>query len=168
MNLWLIIFITWLCPTIGLTFFDIFFDSLLAIEYYAQWSNDSYVNKSMERCEECQTVFTSPDFNTTRSAIHCFEFCFSSEARLTYTLIFLLLPIVFYLTEFLTLTDRYEVTTLRRRLGRCLKEARENCCQPLKCLGSLLKLLGWTLVTIVTVIFWQPITAFFKVFLPPV
>ena len=40
---------TWLCPTIGLTFFDIFFDSLLVIEYYAQWSNHSYVNKSIER-----------------------------------------------------------------------------------------------------------------------
>ena len=60
----------------------------------------------MLRCVECQTNFTSPHFNTSQSAIHCFEFCFSSEARLTYTLIFLLLPIIFYLTEFLTLTDR--------------------------------------------------------------
>ena len=64
----------------------------------------------MLRCVECQTVFTSPAFNTSQSAIHCFEFCFSSEARLTYTLIFLLLPIIFYLTEFLTLTDRSSLT----------------------------------------------------------
>ena len=49
LKLWFIIFVTWLCPTIGLTFLDIFFDSLLAIEYYAQWSNESYVNKSIER-----------------------------------------------------------------------------------------------------------------------
>ena len=40
---------TWLCPSVGLTFLDIFFDSLLAIEYYAQWRNVTYVNKSIER-----------------------------------------------------------------------------------------------------------------------
>ena len=44
-----------------------------------------------------------------QEAIHCFEFCLSSEARLGYTLTFLLMPIIFYLSEFLTLTDRYEV-----------------------------------------------------------
>ena len=122
-------------------------------------------------------MFTSPDFNTTRSAIHCFEFCFSSEARLTYTLIFLLLPIFFYLTEFLTLTDRsvcqtyedqskavtrYEVTSLRRRLQVSARELRQNCCRPLQCVRSLLHLVGLSLVTTFTVIFWQPITAFFK------
>ena len=48
----------------------------------------------------------SSDFNTSKSAIHCFEYCFTSEARFGYTLFFLLLPTVFYLTEFLTLTDR--------------------------------------------------------------
>ena len=58
------------------------------------------------RCQECREVFRSPEFNTTRSAIHCFEYCFTSEARLGYTLFFLLLPVVFYLSEFLTLTDR--------------------------------------------------------------
>ena len=58
------------------------------------------------RCIDCKESFMSSDFNTSKSAIHCFEYCFTSEARLGYTLFFLLLPIVFYLTEFLTLTDR--------------------------------------------------------------
>ena len=122
MKIWLTLCVTWLCPSIGLTFLDIFFDSLLAIEYYAQWQNVTYVNKSIERfvllidikhsyiiirCQECREVFRSPEFNTTRSAIHCFEYCFTSEARLGYTLFFLLLPVVFYLSEFLTLTDRW-------------------------------------------------------------
>ena len=49
LKIWTILFITWLCPSIGLTFFDIFFDALLAIEYYGQWNNVTYVNKSIER-----------------------------------------------------------------------------------------------------------------------
>ena len=49
MKIWLTLCVTWLCPSIGLTFLDIFFDSLLAIEYYAQWRNVTYVNKSIER-----------------------------------------------------------------------------------------------------------------------
>ena len=49
MKVWLTLCVTWLCPSIGLTFLDIFFDSLLAIEYYAQWRNVTYVNKSIER-----------------------------------------------------------------------------------------------------------------------
>ena len=32
-------FYSWLCPTIGMTFIDIFTDSLLAIEYYYQYNN---------------------------------------------------------------------------------------------------------------------------------
>lgn len=48
-KIWLSLFITWLCPSIGLTFLDIFFDSILAVEYYTQWRNLTYVNKSMER-----------------------------------------------------------------------------------------------------------------------
>ena len=107
-KIWMILFVAWLCPSIGSTAVDIFFDSLLAIQYYHQYNNNTYVNKSIERCEECQMAFKSPVFNTTRSTIHCFEYCFSTEARLGYTLTFLLLPIVFYLIEFLTLTDRYQ------------------------------------------------------------
>ena len=101
--------IPWFSLSVGSTAVDIFFDSLLAIQYYHQYNNNSYVNKSIERCEECQQVFKSPVFNTTRSTIHCFEYCFSTEARLGYTLTFLLLPIVFYLIEFLTLTERYSL-----------------------------------------------------------
>ena len=162
LKIWMTLFISWLCPTIGLTFLDIFFDSLLAIEYFHQYNNSTYVNKSMERCEECQQVFASPAFNETKTTIHCFEYCFSSQARLGYTLTFLLLPILFYLTEFLTLTDRYEVTTLRRKIGRSLREIKKSCCNPLKILVGLLQFIGWFCITLFAIIFWQPITALFK------
>ena len=107
-KIWMILFVAWLCPSIGSTAVDIFFDSLLAIQYYHQYNNNSYVNKSIERCEDCQEVFRDKSkFNASRSSIHCFEYCFSTEARLGYTLTFLLLPIIFYLIEFLTLTERF-------------------------------------------------------------
>ena len=81
------------------------------------------MQEGIDKCIRCKEAFTSPTFNTTKAnvqfklfqncylqeAIHCFEFCLSSEARLGYTLTFLLMPIIFYLSEFLTLTDRYEV-----------------------------------------------------------
>ena len=161
-KIWLTLFVSWLVPTVGITFVDIFFDSLLAIEYYHQFNNMSYVNKSIEKCDRCQEVFLKPDFNTTRTTLHCFESCFSTQARLGYTLTFLLLPILFYLSEFLTLTERYEVTTLRHKLSSSLMFIANNCWNPLKFIGGILKLLAWLSVTIFVIIFWQPITALFK------
>lgn len=55
-KIWLTLAITWLCPSIGLTFLDIFFDALLSIEYYAQWSNATYVNKSIERWKQTMKI----------------------------------------------------------------------------------------------------------------
>eukprot|EP00092_Neocalanus_flemingeri_P005491 GFUD01005921.1.p1 GENE.GFUD01005921.1~~GFUD01005921.1.p1 ORF type:complete len:1477 (-),score=243.09 GFUD01005921.1:84-4514(-) len=161
-KIWMILFVCWLCPTVGITFFDIFFDSLLAIEYYHQFNNITYVQQSIEKCERCQEVFLKPEFNTTRTTLHCFESCFSTEARLGYTLTFLLLPILFYLTEFLTLTDRYEVTTLRHKVTRSLQEISHNCWNPLKLFAGILKFITWFSITIFVIIFWQPITALFK------
>ena len=62
--------------------------------------------------------------------------------------------------------NRYEVTTLRRKLKNSCKEMKHYCCQPLKLFSSLFQFLSWMLVTCITVIFWQPITALFKVIYP--
>ncbi|XP_023331306.1 uncharacterized protein LOC111703561 isoform X3 [Eurytemora carolleeae] len=161
-KIWATLFCTWLTPTIGLTFGDIFFDSLLTVEYYHQYNNDSYVQMSYEKCEECKKDFNSTNFNTSQDTIHCFESCFSSEARLGYTLTFLLLPILFYLTEFLTLTEKYEVTTLRRKLVSSLKEIHQKLKSPFQFFAAVFKFFGVLSVTFVVVVFWQPITALFK------
>ena len=42
--------------------------------------------------------------------------CLNDESKFFYTIAFLLLPLVFYLTEFLTLRDEYEPTGLRQRI----------------------------------------------------
>ena len=101
-------------------------------------------------------VFSSSEINTQQTTIHSFEYCFSSEARLGYTLTFLLLPILFYLT------DRYEVTTLRKKLRRSLSEIKKNCCNPLKIIIALIQFIGWFCITLIAIIFWKPITALFK------
>ena len=108
-KIWVILFFTWLVPTIVMTFGDIFFDAILTVEYYYEYTNATIVEENREKCKQCKEDFNSSNFNTSSDTIHCYESCFSSEARLGYTLAFLLLPILFYLTEFLTLTDRYEV-----------------------------------------------------------
>lgn len=53
------LFVAWLCPSIGSTAIDIFFDSLLAIQYYHQYNNNTYVNRSIIRCQECMQEFRS-------------------------------------------------------------------------------------------------------------
>ena len=53
------LFVAWLCPSIGSTAVDIFFDSLLAIQYYHQYNNNTYVNRSIIRCQECMQEFRS-------------------------------------------------------------------------------------------------------------
>ena len=58
-KIWMILFVAWLCPSIGSTAVDIFFDSLLAIQYYHQYNNNTYVNRSIIRCQECMQEFRS-------------------------------------------------------------------------------------------------------------
>ena len=48
--------------------------------------------------------------------LQAFASCLNSEAKFNYTIAFLLLPLVFYLTEFLMLRPEYEPTGLRKRI----------------------------------------------------
>ena len=48
--------------------------------------------------------------------LQAFASCLNSEAKFNYTIAFLLLPLVFYLTEFLMLRPEYEPTGLRQRI----------------------------------------------------
>ena len=46
------------------------------------------------------------------------------RSQFFYTITFLLIPLIFYLTEFLTLTPEYEPTGLRSRLARVCSDLR--------------------------------------------
>ena len=48
--------------------------------------------------------------------LQAYSECLSYQSQFFYTIAFLLLPVIFYLTEFLTLRPEYEVTGLRKRI----------------------------------------------------
>ena len=59
--------------------------------------------------------------------LQAFASCLNSEAKFNYTIAFLLLPLVFYLTEFLMLRPEYEPTGLRQRIIVSTISIREKC-----------------------------------------
>ena len=85
--------------------------------------------------------------------------CLNSKSKFYYTLTFLLIPLLFYTTEFLTLRPEYEPTGLRAKLKRYwgLLTASGAKCAERTCNGLLL--LWYFLLTIIALILWQPVTA---------
>ena len=81
---------------------------LLSIEYYEQMQNDTYNEKHNITCYEM--------IENTPPELEAFASCLNSEAKFNYTIAFLLLPLAFYLTEFLMLRPEYEPTGLRQRI----------------------------------------------------
>ena len=95
-------------PNVSLATFDIFSDSYLTIEYYEQMQNDTYNMEHNKTCYELR------EHNP--PCLDAFASCLNSEAKFNYTIAFLLLPLAFYLTEFLMLRPEYEPTGLRQRI----------------------------------------------------
>ena len=81
---------------------------LLPIEYYEQMQNDTY------NMEHNRTCYELREHNP--PCLDAFASCLNSEAKFNYTIAFLLLPLAFYLTEFLMLRPEYEPTGLRQRI----------------------------------------------------
>ena len=48
-KIWVILFFTWLVPTIVMTFGDIFFDAILTVEYYYEYTNETIVQDKFGR-----------------------------------------------------------------------------------------------------------------------
>ena len=106
--IWASIFLTSLTPNIGLAFSDIFSDSYLTQEYYSNMNNESFVLNRSIQCVDFKTQDPIP--------LEAFGACLDSKSKFYYTIAFLLLPLIFYLTEFLTLRDEYEPTGLRQSI----------------------------------------------------
>ena len=106
--IWTVLFFTSLMPNVSLATFDIFSDSYLTIEYYEQMQNDTY------NMEHNRTCYELREHNP--PCLDAFASCLNSEAKFNYTIAFLLLPLAFYLTEFLMLRPEYEPTGLRQRI----------------------------------------------------
>ena len=82
-------------------------------------NNESLVRSTEIKCDT---------YNTTGGKIplEAYAACLSPKSQFVYTITFLLLPLVFYLTEFLILQSDYEPTGLRQRIKGVWKEPRED------------------------------------------
>ena len=127
-KIWAILFLTSLTLNIGLCALDIISDSYLSIginhnrnkkhflisfflffsEYWNNYNNASYNKAQVANC----TAFN----NTQNPELEAYATCLNAESKFFYTITFLLIPLIFYLTEFLTLRDEYEPTGLRSKI----------------------------------------------------
>lgn len=108
-NIWFILFLTSLTPNIGLAFSDIFSDAYLTVEYYGNMMDATYVHNQSDLCQNLT--------NVTQPKLEAYAACLNAQSKFSYTIVFLILPLVFYLTEFLTLRSEYEPTGLRKALA---------------------------------------------------
>ena len=109
--IWFLLFLTSLVPNLALGIQDIFSDAYLSTEYYNDWKNETHTNKT---AADCNAYAISSNGTTTLKA---FAVCLDSQTKFNYTIGFLLLSLVFYLTEFLVLGSKYEPTGLRIKIS---------------------------------------------------
>ncbi|TRY73782.1 hypothetical protein TCAL_16897 [Tigriopus californicus] len=153
-GIWTILFLTSLTPNIVLAFSDIFSDSYLVVEYYSNMNNLTHLQIHADECETLKAKSPIP--------LKAFAACLDSKNQFWYTITFLLIPLIFYLTEFLTLRPEYEPTGLRSKvqtLWHDLKQSKKSCTKFLSTLGTLLV---YVIATIWALILWQPVTAVCK------
>ena len=81
-------------------------------------NNKSLVSLAQLKCVELQGHSPIP--------LEAYAACLSSKSQFYYTITFLLIPMVFYLTEFLTLQREYEPTGLRQRIQGVWKDLRDD------------------------------------------
>ena len=107
------LFLTSLVPNLALGIQDIFSDAYLSTEYYNNWKNETHTNETEVKCNE----FLSNATSSNRTELGAFAACLDSQSKFYYTIGFLLLSLVFYLTEFLVLDLKYEPTGLRNKIS---------------------------------------------------
>ena len=152
--IWATLFLTSLTPNIVLAFSDIFSDSYLVVEYYNNMMNATYVEKRALECEKLRSQSPKP--------LTAYAACLGSNSQFYYTITFLLIPLIFYLTEFLSLKPEYEPTGLRSKVANLVRDLREKKMTVSKYCGTLLRLLVNLVYTALALILWQPVTAVCK------
>ena len=82
-------------------------------------TNQTLVNESHRKCVDFKN-------RTGPYPLEAYAACLSEESQFWYTIVFLLFPLIFYMTEFLTLRNEYESTGLRQRIKDVLSELRDD------------------------------------------
>jgi hypothetical protein len=112
--IWLLLFLTSLAPNLTLGTMDISADAILSQQYYNEWMNATFVSNQTQKCYNL-----THNSSNGQHRLEAFAVCLNSESKFLYTIAFLLLSLVFYLTEFLTLESKYEPTGLRKKISVC-------------------------------------------------
>ncbi len=85
--------------------------------------------------------------------------CLGSREQFIYTITFLLIPLFFYTTEFLTLRPEYEPTGLRDKLILLWGEMRKSGVKMKEWIVNAVRLVTYFVLTVLALILWQPVTA---------
>ena len=112
--IWFLLFLTSLVPNLVLGIQDIVSDAYLSTQYYNEWKNETYTIHAAEKCRELRK---GENVSAVYYKLEAFAVCLDSESKFYYTIGFLLLSLVFYLTEFLVLGSKYEPTGLRIKIS---------------------------------------------------
>jgi hypothetical protein len=115
--IWFVLFLTSLLPNLGLGIQDIFSDAYLSTQYYNEWKNVTYTNEAEKKCNATIFATKGEDVSAVYYKLETFGDCLDSKSKFYYTIGFLLLSLVFYLTEFLVLDSKYEPTGLRKKIS---------------------------------------------------
>ena len=111
--IWFLLFLTSLLPNLGLGIMDIVSDAYLSTQYYNEWKNETYMIAAAKKCRE---LTKGENVSAVYYKLEAFAVCLDSESKFYYTIGFLLLSLVFYLTEFLVLDSKYEPTGVRIKI----------------------------------------------------
>ncbi len=151
LGIWATLFFTSLTPNIGLAFGDIFSDAYLVLEYHENMQNASFVRARAQECLNLKKERPIP--------LQAYAECLDSKSQFYYTLTFLLIPLIFYLTEFLTLKPEYEPTGLRRKLSLLWRDMCKKGLSISQYLSNCFLLVVYFSATALALILWQPVTA---------
>lgn len=151
---WMTLLFTSLTPNLGAAVLDIFSDAYLVVEYHANMKNQSYVATQLENCSNLRSESPTP--------LDAYASCLDSRSKFYYTLTFLLIPLIFYLTEFLTLRPEYEPTGMRRRITQLWRDILSKADATSGRVIKILQLLAHLVATAIALILWQPVTAVCK------
>ena len=109
--IWVILFMTSLCPNLTLGFLDISSDIQLAREYYGDMLNPTLKNINNQSCDNLTKQRDADGF-----PLEAYSACLNIESKFFYTTIPLGVCFIINLVEFLVLESKYESTGLRKRI----------------------------------------------------
>jgi hypothetical protein len=133
---------------------DIFSDAYLTVEYHSHMMNASFVETQSQLCSTLK--------NQTPIPLEAYASCLDAKSQFYYTITFLLIPLIFYLTEFLTLTPEYEPTGLRHRIAKVCNELKSPNLLWCERLYKVCTAVVLIVVTFFALVLWQPVTAVCK------